>query len=375
MNNEITQPSPPEPTSLNRRSALLGIGGVAALSALAGCQSGSDSGFAPKEKTSGPPDRGAELILLGTYGGPPVFTERTGISSALAVDGKIYLVDCGRSAVTQYAKAGLEFGDLQNIFITHLHADHIADYYNFLLLSGAVPTNDGDILKSVGVYGPGPAGGLPEKFGGGHVSTVAADAPTPGIDSMTNQLHRAYAYSTNLFMRDSDMSDIRKLADVREVEAPSAATFENTAPTMEPFTVMEDSRVKVTAVLVPHGPVFPSFAYRFDTDYGSVTFSGDTTKSENLVRLAKDTTILVHEAINIEGTDLPDEFKSHMLESHVEVQEVGSVANQAKAQRLVLSHIADRAEDPIDGEKWKRWAEQGFDGEVYIGEDLQRFTV
>jgi ribonuclease BN (tRNA processing enzyme) len=55
---------------------------------------------------------------------------------------------------------------------------------------------------------------------------------------------------------------------------------------IKPFIVMKDDKVTVTATLVPHGPVFPAFAYRFDTKYGSVTFSGDTTKSTNLITLA-----------------------------------------------------------------------------------------
>ncbi|MFJ8956291.1 hypothetical protein ACIRO1_40015 [Streptomyces sp. NPDC102381] len=64
--------------------------------------------------------------------------------------------------------------------------------------------------------------------------------------------------------------------DVHEIRFPDvgASARGNTAPPMRPFTVMEDDRLKVTAVLVPHGPVFPSFAFRFDTDHGSVTFSG-----------------------------------------------------------------------------------------------------
>ncbi|MER5391002.1 hypothetical protein [Saccharopolyspora sp. NPDC002686] len=65
--------------------------------------------------------------------------------------------------------------------------------------------------------------------------------------------------------------------------------------------VMEDDRVKVSAVLVPHGPVFPSFAFRFDTAHGSVTFSGDATCTDNLVKLARGSDILVHEAINLRG--------------------------------------------------------------------------
>ncbi|MEN0136337.1 MAG: hypothetical protein AAGC80_14385, partial [Rhodococcus sp. (in: high G+C Gram-positive bacteria)] len=118
---------------------------------------------------------------------------------------------------------------------THLHADH----YNYFLLRGSGPNIEfGDVLAGpVGVYGPGPAGGLGPKFGGGEAPTIAPENPTPGI-----------------------------------------------------------ARVEVSAVLVPHGPIFPSFAFRFDTAHGSVTFSGDTTYGHNLVRPAEGSDVLVHEA-------------------------------------------------------------------------------
>lgn len=46
-----------------------------------------------------------------------------------------------------------------------------------------------------------------------------------------------------------------------------------------------------------HDAVYPSFAFQFDTDHGSITFSGATRRSENLIELAAETDILVHEAI------------------------------------------------------------------------------
>ena len=52
-------------------------------------------------------------------------------------------------------------------------------------------------------------------------------------------------------------------------------------------TVMSDSNVKVTAALVDHPPVVPALAYRFDARDRSIVISGDTSPSENLVKLAR----------------------------------------------------------------------------------------
>src|SRR4051794_4550798 len=51
------------------------------------------------------------LTLLGTSGGPPPDYVRTGASTALTVGGHNYVIDAGRSSVTQYLNAGLLFAN------------------------------------------------------------------------------------------------------------------------------------------------------------------------------------------------------------------------------------------------------------------------
>ncbi|WP_051579686.1 MBL fold metallo-hydrolase [Pseudonocardia acaciae] len=363
---------------LARRSVLSGVGGLAALAGIAGC---APSGTTPAPAgttapSAQPPPRGKlELVLLGTQAGPPIEADRTGIASALIVDGRTYVIDCGRSAATQYLRAGLTLRSLSAIFLTHLHADHIADYYNFFMLGGHIPNTHKDSLAGpIAVYGPGPAGGLPAAFGGGQAPTVAP--PAPGTAEMTEKAHEAYAYSTNIFMRDMSIRDPRTLSQVHEIALPEVgASYATTAPPTQPFPVMRDDRVQVTATLVPHGPVFPAFAFRFDTAYGSVTFSGDTAKTDNLITLARGTDILVHEAISVEGANPNPAVLDHMLQSHVLVQELGPIAQKAQAKKLVLSHIGDLVESPINIDKWTNWARQGYDGPVTVGQDLQRFVI
>lgn len=360
-------------TGLSRRTMLggFGLGGVGALAASA-------VGAAPAAASNRRPRRGtrAELVLLGTRAGPPPVPSQAGISSVLVVNGANYVVDCGRASVTQYQHAGLTYDSIRAIFITHLHADHVNDLYNYFLLAGHIKNALGDHISSPRpVYGPGPAGGLPPRFGGGTAPTITPDDPTPGTAKMIEHLHAAYAYSSNVFMRDMDIADIRTLIDVHEIGLPAVgASFENTAPVMDPWRVYEDENVIVSAILVPH-VMFPSFAFRFDTEYGSVTFSGDTAKTPNLIKLARNTKYLVHEAIGIEGSTAPPATIDHMLQTHVDVAELGPIAEAARAQRLILSHTADIAHEPIDQRKWRIAAQQGYGGRVTFGNDLDRFRL
>lgn len=364
----------------SRRAVLAGIGGLTAAVGMSACGARRESPASQNSPAAAPPGPDAKLrvVLLGTRAGPYVQGDRTGISTALVVDGHTYLVDCGQSSVWQFHRAGLTFASLKNIFITHLHSDHIADYYNFFMLGGSTDTRITDgVSPTVNVYGPGPAGGLPAAYGGAHPPVAEPGDPTPGLADLTQRCNEAFAYSNNVLMRDTGLQNTAALAAVHEIAVPPVgASFTNTAPATAPFPVMSDDHVRVTATLVPHGPVFPSFAFRFDTEYGSVTFSGDTALCDNLVELAQGSQLLIHEAINTEDGSLSAAAQSHMTQSHTAVQQVGTVAQRAGVPRLVLSHIADFGPTAsIDPVQWAQWAQRGYDGDVTVGQDLQTITL
>lgn len=330
------------------------------------------------------PRRGVHLVILGTAAGPPAQRGHMGIASVLSVEGHNYVIDCGRGAVTQYYRAGLQFDTLSSMFITHLHADHLADYYNFFMLEGWGPSGDGGddvgIRQQVQVYGPGSAGALPPAYGGASVPTVAPQDPTPGLHALTERCHEAFAYSSNIFIRDSGSPDIRTLVTANDIVVPDVGSdaLGDTAPAMRAFPVMEDERVRVTAVLVPHGPVYPSFAFRFDTDAGSVVFSGDTRKTDNVVDLAQGADILVHEALDLDyyhSTGASDAQISHLETSHTPTTQAGEVAESAGVKTLVLSHLAPGSAGLVPDSKWIKDARSTFTGRVVRAHELQTIAV
>ena len=225
---------------------------------------------------------------------------------------------------------------------------------------GLNDSNDG-IVEPVEVFGPGPAGALPPPFRPGtQVPVIAPDNPTPGLADLARLQLESFAYSTNLFLRDSGIPDPRTLARIHEIDVPDVGQdpLGPTAPLMQPFTVMDDGVVTVTAVLVPHGPVFPAFAYRFDTPDGSVVFSGDTSASENIVTLAKGADVLVHEIIDLSFYEnffgLPPALLSHLKESHTDVPELGPLVERAEVETLVLTHLVPADPKLISDAQWRR---------------------
>jgi len=333
---------------------------------------------------------GTLLTLLGTAGGPQAEYVRTGTSSVLTVEGYNYVIDCGRSSVTQYLNAGLKFTSIAGMFITHLHADHLADYYNYFLLEGGQPNAEGDRLPPappsapgpLTVYGPGSAGGLPPSSNP-NAGTVAPNNPTPGIKDLTNRLNEGYAYSYNVFMRGDGYSDVETIeTQIHEIAIPDnvGANYLNRAPAMQPFKIYEDSRVQVSAILVPHGNVFPAFAFRFDTAQGSVTFSGDTAYSENVIRLATGSDVLVHEVMDLEfikehSTNLSQALLNQLQTSHTTAHQVAQVAHQAGVAKLALTHHIPSNPLDVPDAVWKAKCSVGYSGQVYPGNDMDQITL
>lgn len=336
---------------------------------------------------------GTRLVLLGTSGGPLPSAHRAGIAQAVVVGGRAYLVDCGYGATLQLRRARL-LAYLDGVFLTHLHSDHVSDYFNVFLLGWAIFDYRGG--KPIHVWGPGPAGGAAALPGGsGHDGPAEGPAGlTPGVVEMTDLLMSAHAYDLNLRVRQAGRSPLPSLVVPHQIDLDpgiGARGPDRVAPPMEPLVVMETPELKVSAILVDHGAVFPAFAFRFDTADGAIVVSGDTRPSANLIRLAQGADILVHEVFDRQIMERVTEARTsergarlfaHLATSHTALDDVGQVAASAGVKTLVLSHlvpggpdVAGGLEAPVPDEHWQAGASAGFAGEVVVGRDLLELTL
>jgi ribonuclease Z len=64
------------------------------------------------------------VTLLGT-GTPFPNVERFGSAILVEVAGKKLLFDCGRGVVIRLTQAGVSPKDIDGLFLTHLHSDHV----------------------------------------------------------------------------------------------------------------------------------------------------------------------------------------------------------------------------------------------------------
>ena len=140
---------------------------------------------------------------------------------------------------------------------------------------------------------------------------------------------------------------------------------------------MQDENLTVRCALVHHPPVVPSFAYRFDSHDRSIVISGDTSRSDALIRLAQGADVLVHEALYVGAVDRlvarvanSTRLKKSILSHHTSVEDAGRVAETAGVKTLVLSHFVPADDPGITDQMWIDAARSTYKGHIIVGKDL-----
>jgi len=376
---------------LLRATGILGVAGLITAGGLArptAAKAGPAFGSAGASGSTGsaggaaPGWVGTSLVLLGTSGGPLPLIGRCMTSQAVVVDGAAYLVDCGSGVVNQMYRAGLTHHMLRSLFITHFHADHVSDYLPLMLFGRPIGGFGYGYDAPMNIYGPA-SFGLPPGTPPAGVQMVNPGNPHPGMVDVHHGALAGFATTVNgQYIKSAMGPDVRDFLVPHDVPVP-ADPVGTAPPRMSPFTVMEDERVRVTATLASHYWPFPAYAFRFDTDHGSITFSGDTSPSDNVIELARGTDLLVHEIMDGQGMldhGVPEGMVRGLRSVHTDISEIGAIASAAGARTLVLSHIVpldltSPTPPPIPVAQWRARISRDYRGNVVVGEDLAVLSI
>ncbi|MDN5785923.1 MBL fold metallo-hydrolase [Pseudorhodobacter sp.] len=271
------------------------------------------------------------VVLLGTKGGPAVRANAAmPTSSLLELDGRCVVVDCGLGVTKALVTAGMDLKQLDLIFITHLHSDHILELGP--LIHTAWTTGK---TGAVRVYGP------------------------PGISTYWQGFMASVAYDSDIRVKDEGRVPLDQLVTVIEYDEG---------------TILDDG-IQVRALRVPHPPLADCFALRFDGSK-SVTFSGDTAYFPPLAEFASGSDLLVHEALLPAGveliisrTGLGDKLRQHLYNSHTRVEDVARIARAAGVGRLALNHLVPADDPGIDAQDWLSQIAPIWNGMAEVGTD------
>ncbi len=270
-----------------------------------------------------------EVILLGT-GTPNADPERSGPSTAVVVDGFVYLVDCGPGVVRRASAAGLPAKKLERVFLTHLHTDHTVGLADLIFTPWVLERE-----APLHVWGP------------------------EGTKAMVKSVAEAYA------------QDVRIRID--GLEPANATGHRVNVHEISAGEVYRDDRVTVTAILVDHGSWKQAFAFVFETPDGKIVLSGDCRPSEGVLEAARGADLLVHEVYShARFLKRPPIWQKYHSSFHTSTLELAAIAKQAKPKLLVLNHqlFWGASEEDLLEE-----IATIYDGEVVSGNDLDRFAL
>jgi ribonuclease Z len=277
------------------------------------------------------PAQDLKVTLLGT-GSPRPIMDRFGPSILVEAGKQKLLFDCGRGAAQRIEQNKVPFAEVDALFLTHLHSDHVVGIPD-LWLTGWV---QGRTIP-LRVWGPA------------------------GTREMMTHLEQAYQF------------DIHTRRDVDE-KLPSQGVVV-LAKDIEQVVVYENGGVKVTAFVVDHGPVKPALGYRVAFAGHSVVLSGDTRYSENLVRFSEGADVLIHEvmdpdAFRLKNPSVSQERVQTILAHHTTPEQAGTVFSRVKPKLAVYSHIV-----PPDASDLIPLTRKAYSGPLEVGEDLMSIEI
>lgn len=269
------------------------------------------------------------VIMLGT-GSPRLNTERLSSASLLQMGDVPILVDCGEGATMQLVKAGVPPQKVKHVFFTHLHADHMLGYANFLI-SGWVEGR-----RELTIVGP--------------VGTKKMH------DLLIEMLEDDIEYRMSLGRPEAGIRDVK----VIEIE--------------EPGHVDVELPMEIHCARMIHN--VPTYAYRFEKEGVSVVFSGDTAPpTDELVKLAEGANLLIHDSAltRIEGDQMTNASKiwENLQKEHCTPAQAAETARRANVDQLVLTHFLPK----MDPKQAMVDAAEVFNGEIIIPNDLDIIQV
>jgi ribonuclease Z len=271
-----------------------------------------------------------EITLLGT-GGPPPNIERFGPSTVIETQGRYFVFDVGRGATIRLQQAGIPLNKIEQVFLTHLHSDHISGLSDLWLTSWIWQRQ-----SKMNVFGP------------------------DGTKDFANHLEHAFSEDIRLRTFNSNLNkDYSKLI-VKESSLDNIIVYQN-------------HDIKITAFRVNHGVVKQAYGYKFESGGRKIIISGDTTYSENLIKHAKNADVLIHEIAAASPVLLDRNTRLRKIMTyHTTPEQLSRSLIKIQPKYTILNHVLLFG---ITEKKVLAKLKSNYDGQLYIGKDLLKISI
>jgi ribonuclease Z len=268
-----------------------------------------------------------DLVFLGTSASAPTAARGTA-ATLIRRGGDRLLVDCGEGTQRQLLRSDVGLVDLEHVFLTHLHADHVLGLPGMLKTFGLrgreVP---------ITVYGPRGTRALLGALGV-VVGRVAYPLEVVELGPGESVALRDYRIETFAVAHGTTAVGYA----LREDERPGRFDVAAADALGVPGGPLRGALQRGDAVSLPDGRVVRPEEVLGGVRRGrTVVITGDTAPAASVVEAAAGADVLVHEA-----TFLADERARAKETGHSTAGEAALVAKEADVGLLALTHLSAR---------------------------------
>ena len=271
------------------------------------------------------------VIFLGTGGSIP--TPKRGLSAiAIRRKAELLLFDCGEGTQRQMIQAGVGFHRKAKIFVTHMHGDHVLGLPGLLQTMSLLGRT-----KKLEIYGPQGIKAFVEAIS----QTVRFSLTFPVQVSEVEAGLVCEEKEYEVYAAQSDHIDHSLAYALIEKPRPGRFNIEKARSLGVPEGPLWSKLQGGSSVKLPSGRnVKPEMVLGHPRPGRKIVYTGDTRQSENLVKLAENADLLIHEAT------FDDELTERAIEDgHSTPGMAAETAKKAGVKRLVLTHISARYKD------------------------------
>lgn len=273
------------------------------------------------------PGMDLDLVFLGTSGSAPT-ARRAPTALLVRRGGERLLFDCAEGTQRQLMRSSVGLPDLDDIFITHFHADH------YLGLPGMLKTFALRQRETpVTVHGPP---GLRDLFGSLRRVFGKLTYPVDVVEIRPGEALERDGYRILAFPVDHGTSSVGYAID--EDARPGRFDVETADALGVPPGPERGALQRGEAVALPDGRVIEAAAVVGAPRPGRrVLIPGDTAPTETVRVLAAGADVLVHEA------SFADDGEDRAAETlHTTARQAAEIARDADVRLLVLTHVSPR---------------------------------
>ena len=267
-----------------------------------------------------------EITFLGTSSAVHSY-ERNHPSIALKAFGDVMLFDCGEGTQRQLIYARVSPMKISKIFITHFHGDHILGLPG-LLQSMNFRGRDTKLT----IYGPKGLNILKDAiFSLGYCKIefpIEFIEIESGIVEETEEyIIKSQKVNHRVPCLAYSIEEIKKPRFLRE------KAIELGVPVGPDFGRLHNGEeIEIDGrVIKPEQVLGPPRKGR------KITYSGDTTPCEEMIELAKDSTLLIHESTYVNEDKDKAEERFHSTSS-----DAALIAKESNSKQLILTHISTK---------------------------------